>query len=386
MASLIFKTPKKTFKVLKKIKADFDGVLVLRDNGQDKEVWKGTIDITEPIPVNKPPTVSAGEDITVKEGTKGVIIDGSAGDVDGQIVSVEWFQENGPMVQIIQDENDPTNFVFDAPLLDNGQTSRLLQFLLRAIDDKHAQAESRCRVTITADGQGPPPPPPDSQVLWDSNLHGKWNDGHKRKVTDTEGDQSPNGKGVYMAASGNPFLDIQGDGVAILTCDEGHGRFYTKACNFNSVLQTDFNIMDATVDNYSQKSRSRHQMKGDCENRPGLFGNAISLVDVDLKTEKCHNIHENSITSKLPQKLSIGEWFRSRFTVKNSPDNAKVYFISEIDFMDGAGFKIVKEGQHPKPLPFYMNRSIFEAESEFWNRLNGKGRIALRNQTLTALS
>jgi hypothetical protein len=32
-----------------------------------------------------------------------------------------------------------------------------------------------------------------------------------------------------------------------------------------------------------------------------------------------------------------------------------------------------------------MNRKIFEAESEMWNRLNGKGRIALRNSTVTAL-
>jgi hypothetical protein len=388
-ASLVFRSglSGKTYKIIKKVLQDFEGSLIVRENGQEKEIWKGLIDVDEIQSPNKPPTVSAGEDINIKEGTTGVKIDGTAVDIDGRIISLEWFQESGPMVQVTQDETDPTNLMFDAPKLEEHETSRLLQFLLRAIDDKHAQAEDRCRVTITRNGEGPPPPPTDATILYDSNKDGKWNDGHPRKITKgkSDGDQKANGKGLYTAASGNPMVDIDGKGTAVLTCDEGFGRFYTKVCNFNSVYQTDFNILDSTVDNFSQKLRARHQMGGDCDNRPGLFGNSLSLTEVSMKTEKCHNIHENSISAKLPEKLSIGEWFQSRFTVKNSPDNAKVYFISEINYNDGKGFRIIKEAQHPKPLPSYMNRKVFETESEMWNRLNGKGRIALRNQLVTAL-
>jgi uncharacterized Zn-binding protein involved in type VI secretion len=386
-ATLYFKSLKsgKSYKIIKKIRDDFQGSLIVKENGQEKEIWKGLIDVGEIVSDNKPPVVSAGEDINIKEGTKAVKIDGSAVDLDGEIVSVQWLQNSGPMVQVTEDEEDPTNLTFDAPMLEAHESSRLIEFFLRAIDNQHATAEDRCRVTITKDGQGPPPPPADSQILYDSNLHGKWNDGHPRKVDKTDGDQSKNGKGLYTAASGHPIVTIDGKGVATLECDEGHGRFYTKVCNFNSVFQTDFSILDKTVDNYSQKLRSRHQMGGDCENRPGLFGNATSLIDGDMKTEVCHNVHENSIGYTLPEKLSIGEWYKSRFTVKNSPDDKKVYFIAELDFMDGKGFRIIKEGQHKSPKPAYMDKPKFLQDSEVWNRLNGKGRISFRNQLLTAL-
>jgi len=108
-------------------------------------------------------------------------------------------------------------------------------------------------ITATVDTGNLPPPPqqcppgqhrdendncvPDviqiGELLYDSNIHGQWNNGVARTVEDSEGDQSANGKGLYTAASGNPKLHIQGDGTAILECDDGHGRIYLKVCNHN---------------------------------------------------------------------------------------------------------------------------------------------------------
>ena len=71
--------------------------------------------------------------------------------------------------------------------------------------------------------------PPDDKVLYDSNRDGKWDNGKKRTVVKSEGDIKANGKGLYMAASGSPQLEIQGDGEAWLVTKPGFGRFYVAS-------------------------------------------------------------------------------------------------------------------------------------------------------------
>ena len=93
--------------------------------------------------------------------------------------------------------------------------------------------------------------PPDDKVLYDSNRDGKWDNGKKRTVVKSEGDIKANGKGLYMAASGNPQLEIQGDGEAWLVTKPGFGRFYVAANNYNARLEFEFNIMAGSVDNLS---------------------------------------------------------------------------------------------------------------------------------------
>ncbi|TVM01113.1 MAG: hypothetical protein CV087_11315 [Candidatus Brocadia sp. WS118] len=226
-------------------------------------------------------------------------------------------------------------------------------------------------------------PPPSGEVLYDSNIDGKWNNGVARTVEDSEGDQSPNGKGLYTAASGNPKLVLDGQGVGTLTCGDGHGRIYIKATNYNCILETEFNILDDTVENFSQKVRSRHQEGGSPENRFGGVGFTIARPNVGHKIEKFHNEHEKGFDEILQKKLELNKWYKSRFTCQDVPDG--ILQRGEIDYNDGNGYVKVSETVFKNPPAYYVDKNKFMEESYIWLRLNGSGRIAMRNVRLTAI-
>ena len=68
-----------------------------------------------------------------------------------------------------------------------------------------------CVPDTTTPPPPPPPPPTGGEVLWDSNVHLKT--GQAFTVDSTYGSQEPDGKGVFMAASGSPRLHVDADGV-----------------------------------------------------------------------------------------------------------------------------------------------------------------------------
>lgn len=226
-------------------------------------------------------------------------------------------------------------------------------------------------------------PPTTGEVLYDSNIDGKWNNGEARTVTDSEGNQSANGKGLYTAASGSPKLVIDGQGVGTLTCGDGHGRIYIKATNYNCVLETEFNLLDDTVENFSQKVRSRHQEGGSPENRFGGVGFTIARPNVGHKIEKFHNEHEKGFDEILQKKLELNKWYKSRFTCQDVPEG--ILQRGEIDYNDGNGFIKVSETVFKNPPAYYVDKNKFMEESYIWLRLNGSGRIAMRNVRLTAI-
>ena len=225
--------------------------------------------------------------------------------------------------------------------------------------------------------------PVTGDTLWDSNRDGKWNNGKKRTVADTEGSQSPNGKGYHTAASGNPRLHVDGNGVAHLEADGGHGRIYVKATNFNSKLEFSFMFETATIDNISLKLRSRRNMGGSCENRFGGFGAHIDRTGgVGFKTESCRNNRENSIDGKAGGAFELNTWHTCAYSCYNSPDNKTVNFKMDIDG------KTVATGKHPSPKPFMMDEASFMKESYFWLRINNgsTGKVAFKNVRLTKIT
>jgi hypothetical protein len=228
---------------------------------------------------------------------------------------------------------------------------------------------------------------PDDKVLYDSNKDGHWDNGEKRIVKDSEGNIKANGKGLYMAASGKPQLEIQGNGEAWLVTKPGYGRFYVAACNYNARLEFEFNIMAGSVDNLSTKCRSRHQMGGNCEQKFGGLGTHVSLDEVGFKAEKCHNIQDQKDAQdvKLKKKLELNKWYKSKYEYKDAADGKSIEYARWLDYGDGNGWVKVLEGAHKHPLPFYMKKSLYEEQSEFWMRLNGSGKVAIKNMRLTAL-
>lgn len=231
-----------------------------------------------------------------------------------------------------------------------------------------------------------PPLPPQIGVLWDSNRDGKWNDGNKRIVTKSEGDIGANGKGLWMAASGKPRLEIIGDGTSNLICDAGHGRYYVAVCNFNARLETEF-VLSKGTDNLSLKLRSQHQEGGNCDHRFGGYGCSISLDEIGFKREDCHNIHSNSKSKSLPQRLRTDTWYGIKFSVFNDRDNKMVNYLAEVDFKDGAGYTPVLAHVDPKPKPYMMDKASFMKKSYYWTRQNNEETavIRLRNQKLIDL-
>ena len=167
---------------------------------------------------------------------------------------------------------------------------------------------------------------------------GHWDDGKERIVKGSEGNIKADGKGIFTAASGKPEVHIDGKGMGVLVTKPGYGRFYICACNYNSLLEMEFNIMDSSVDNLSLKTRSRHQAGGNCQQRFGGFGNAISLGEIDQKTESCHNFHENGNKTKLSKKLEVGKWYKARYQCKDADDRKSVKFTCWIDYNDGKGY------------------------------------------------
>ena len=190
---------------------------------------------------------------------------------------------------------------------------------------------------------------PVGNTLWDSNIDGKWNNGVKRTVTDSEGDIGPNGKGLYTAASGNPKLVVDGDGVAHLVTGSGE------------------------CEDLSIKLDSRHQEKepggGKGPNTFGGWGCSIDRKEIGMKTESWHNFHENS--KKVSHGLSIknNEWHKVRFQCKHG-DN----IVNFECFIDGVS---KMKHSHKNPKPFMVDKALLEKNSYFWLRSNNSdhGRI-----------
>src|ERR1051325_9001891 len=114
MARLDFKTSKKTFRILKKIKSDFQGKLILTDNdGKQYTLFDGVVDINQgQVVENQAPVVFAGDDITVMPGTP-VILDGTVTDKEDAVVTnVIWKQvlthPEDPQLQLETDTADAT--------------------------------------------------------------------------------------------------------------------------------------------------------------------------------------------------------------------------------------------------------------------------------------
>lgn len=234
------------------------------------------------------------------------------------------------------------------------------------------------------------PEPPVKGLLYASNDMGKWNNGKKRTVKDKEGDIKANGKGVYTAASGNPELEILGDGVAILRTKGGgnYGRIYICATNINSILQLSFKFI-SNVKNLSLKLRSRHQEGGSSTHKAGGEGFAISAGDWDSKRENYHNDHKKNGSGKLSSKIENGKWYTTKFTCKDEGKD-KIRLMGEIDYNNGKGFVKEMDLVDSGVPACFFDKSLLKENSYFWIRLNsgsgsGTNEVALKDITLTEL-
>lgn len=381
-ARLYFQLGDKKKKKIAKLSQDTQGRLFLYENGNEKPIWEGLIDVTEPIPENQKPVVFAGEDVFVKPNLE-VTLDGTATDSDGSIVSVVWTQVSGPSVPLVVDPNDATKSSFTSTAIGD-----VLVFQLDATDDKGAVSQDQVKVIVNETGEPEPQPEPQpGQLLYDSNVDIDWDglNGQVLKVTDTYGNQSANGKGFHMNASGNPrmYLDPATRELT-LEHDGKYGRAYFCVCNYQSRVECDF-MLDSTANGASFKLRNRHQyveQTGDTSapktKQQGGQGCGIHYDEVDNDLEVVHGTEISGPSAKLVPVLEAGKWYSLKFSQYDN--NGKIHVVVEIDG------KVVNEGDVNATSNFF-DRELFEGWSEFWVRLNADsgGRLKVKNLKLYSI-
>ena len=208
---------------------------------------------------------------------------------DTTIKNIEWLCNQ----QVNYTVDQAQRFVYFTPSQDG---EYVFTVTVWNANDERASASGKVTVGSVAPNPTPTPTPTPTGSLWSSNTDGKWNNGVKRTITVQEGGQKPNDKSIFVAASGNPVLEVLGDGTARLKAGSGG------------------------VDNVSIRLRSRHQ--GECNNvkldpakRFGGHGWAVDKSGgVGFKTEDYHNVHSNS--HDFNSGITIGEtWHHVKFTL-----------------------------------------------------------------------
>lgn len=103
-----------------------------------------------PATINQPPVVNAGGNKSIFLPTNSVILNGSASDADGSIVSIAWTQVSGPNTSTLA--NASTVNLSTSDLIEG-----VYRFRITATDNNGATAASEAQVTVNAATANQPP-------------------------------------------------------------------------------------------------------------------------------------------------------------------------------------------------------------------------------------
>ena len=308
-------------------------------DGKQTTWFSGTIKGTSGPSPNIPPTIDVPASVTGTVNTEIALI-ARVTDSDGTVDDVNWKQKTGiGITDLVQTDNDGIYTAKFTPTQAGNYS-----FEVEAFDNKNARVAKTVAVTVNAIIPPPPPPPPTGNIIFDSKRDTKLHDGQVRTIT-KEGDISPGKLGVECRASGSPKIVVNADRTFSLVSGSGG------------------------VDNLSLKLRSRHNEGGDCSNRFGGFGCSIDKSALNMKTESCHNNHENSLSKSHGVNINDGQFHTIEFECKD--DGSAVAFVAWVDGVQKM------TGKHNSPKAFYLDKASFQKNSYFWLRLNNgdHGRI-----------
>jgi len=224
-------------------------------------------------------------------------------------------------------------------------------------------------------GPGPAPVPQPGgtgvpgTVIYDSHINSHLHNGVVRRFT-TEGN-------LECRASGNPYIQVNADGTFSLW-DSDLGRFYLYVNNYNVMLELVWAFGNSpSGTNLSLKIRSRHNEGGDCSNRFGGYGFAMTRTQYDAKREPCHNIHDESLGGNLPKNLGTGQYHQIQFSVKDMPKPTQTAVL------DGVR---VRQWTDTNPAPYMINQAMYAARSYIWVRQNTTALTEIRIKSLRMIA
>jgi K319-like protein len=390
-------------KVIKKIRFKSTDPEIIQlwkslNNGQKELIGEIDFPVVGVPPIDKAPVVDAGQDQDVIENAL-VTLDGSAHD-DGKIVSAKWTPPD--FITLTPDPIDNTKATFTSPMLSPNQEALGLIFRFEAVDDKGNMTFDEVIVTVRRQVHVPPTCPPHQVwnpvtqkcedkiqpahgLVFDSNV--SWVGTVGQIVNSQFGNIAPYQSGFYTAASGSPkvgfitpteyYLEGTGSGI--------HPRLYGAYGLYNGRAEATFKFITDSVDNASFKfQRNRHQAGGVCENRVGGFGFAFDRNQMDIKIEKCHNIHESGHKFDLPKQLVTGTYYRMACEVRDV--NKEIEQIGFLDYFDGKGFQQIGKVNYTGTYAPYFDEALFAKRAEFWIRYNGNsGKLGFKDVKLFTL-
>lgn len=231
-------------------------------------------------------------------------------------------------------------------------------------------------------------PQPGGKVLYDSNIHGKWNNGQKRVVDEGDGDQGPNGKGLHTAASGDPRLTIEGDGVSHLESSRW-GRIYIYVNNYNGKLKGMFMFETdhGKDDNISIKMRSRHGNNNHPQGGSNEFGGLGFAFhpdgEIGIKAEIIHGGSSYDFGNLQAPPFKLGQWYEYGISYFDASDGS----INVSVEVDG---KLIGSKKWANPPSSAKDKAAFAADSYFWVRLNchdgDRAKAAMKDLLLTEIA
>jgi len=291
---------------------------------------------TAPSPQpNQPPVIEVPATATGKVNVQMDLI-ARVRDVDGTVDDVNWKQKTGIAIRFEQIDEAGVYTARFTP-----SQSGVFDFEVEAFDNKNLRSFKTVKVTVEADV---PIPPPSGNIIFSSRRDTNLHDGNSRIITET-GNIAAGMLGVQCRASGSPKMVVNSDKTFSLKSGSGG------------------------IENMSLKVRSRHNEGGDCNNRFGGFGCHIDKTEIGMKTESCHNNHENSLKKSHGASIFDSKFHKLEFTCRNS--GTAVEFIASLDGVQKM------TGKHNSPKSYYMDKALAEKNSYFWVRLNNAdhGRI-----------
>jgi calcineurin-like phosphoesterase family protein len=300
----------------------------------------------------------------------------------GPITRHEWLKEtaDAQAITLIPDSSVRFGAKFVAT---DAMVNKDIKFRLRVFDANNKSNDDVTGTKVTINSA----PQPGGNSLYDSNTDGKWNNGQKRTVTEGDGNQEPDGKGLHTAASGNPTLTIDGDGIAHLESSRW-GRIYIYAKNYNFKLEGFFMFETdhGEADNISIKLRSRHGNNNHPQGGSNQFG-GIGFAfhpsgEVEIAAEITHGGSSFDFGNLQGPKLGLNEWHK--YTISGFDEGGGITAKVAIDDKD------IGSKKWSNPHATAIDKAAFAADSYFWIRLNchdGKrAKAAIKNLVLTDIT